>query len=496
MKYKIKEQFIKKLSEAIRSILPVTALVLVLSFINVPMSFNLTVRFIIGSAFLIIGMALFTLGADVAMTPMGNLLGAFISKKGTRLWFIAAMGVALGFIITVTEPGLQVLANLADDIPTFVLVVTVAVGVGIFLAISFLREVLHFSFRYLLLFFYSLLFLLTFLVPKGFLSIAFDSGGATTGSMTVPFIMALGVGIALKQRTSGPKDDNFGLIAICSIGPILTVMILGLVYTPDGESNYAAYLQGMNNADSIASAYISALIKNLLETLILLAPIAAFFVIFNFITLKISKKKLIRIFKGLFYTFTGLVFFLTGANVGFLPAGSVIGHSLAESNYKWLLVVVGMIFGYLIISAEPAVPVLIHQVVEITKGTVSYKALKLSLSIGVALAIGISMFRVLTGLHIMWFLLPGYLISVSLAFIVPKIFTSIAFDSGGVVSGPLSSAFLLPIAIGASDSLGGSIVNDAFGLIAMVAMTPLVTVQIMGLYVTFLNRRKNKGASK
>ncbi|MCL1789561.1 MAG: DUF1538 domain-containing protein [Oscillospiraceae bacterium] len=491
MKNKHRNRFKKRLFEAIRSILPVTGLVLVLALIYVPMSSDLLIKFVIGSGFLIIGMTLFTLGADIAMTPMGNILGEYIAKK--RLRFIAVMGVVLGFIITVTEPGLQVLAHLADDIPTVILIVTVAVGVGVFLAFSFLREVRHLSFKYVLLIFYSLLFIMALFVPKNFLSIAFDSGGATTGAMTVPFIMALGVGIAhtQKRRKSGSNDDNFGLIAICSIGPILTVMILGLLYTSDGESDYAVLIEGAVDK-SLWSEYSSTFVEYLSETFILLAPIAIFFVVFNMFALKIPQKKLLRIFKGLIYTFAGLVFFLTGANAGFLPAGSVIGKSLANSGHSWFLVAAGMAFGYLIISAEPAVPVLIQQVVDITRGAVSYKAFKLSLSVGVALAIGISMLRVVTGLHIMWILLPGYIISVGLAFVVPKIYTSIAFDSGGVVSGPLSSAFLLPLAIGASDSLGGNVVNDAFGLIAMVAMTPLVTVQVMGLYVTFIKRRTGK----
>ena len=492
MKSRINRRFARKLSEAFRAILPVTLIVIVLAFTYVPMPLDMVIKFAVGAVCLMLGMALFTLGADVAMTPMGHLLGSFIARKN-KLWFLALMGVVLGFIITVTEPGLQVLAELAAGIPTMTLVITVAAGVGVFLAIAFLREILHVSFRYILLFFYFCLFVFAFFVPASFLPIAFDSGGATTGSMTVPFIMALGVGVAFSQKgSSSQKDDSFGLVAICSIGPILAVMILGMLYTPDGAAaEYAVYVPaGVRDTASLWAEYADALLLYMGETLILLAPIVIFFLIIRMAALKISKQAMIRIFKGLLYTFAGLVLFLTGANVGFLPAGSVIGQSLAGADYSWILVAGGMVFGYFIISAEPAVSVLNKQVHDITKGVISQRAMKLSLSIGVALAVGISMIRALTGLTVMWVLLPGYILSVGLSFVVPKIFTSIAFDAGGVASGPLSSAFLLPLAIGASGALGGDIVTDAFGLIAMVAMTPLITIQITGLYVMLKDKRK------
>ena len=491
MKIKISRRFKKKLLEAFRSILPVTVIVLLLAFLYVPMSPGTLIEFVIGSALLILGMALFTLGADVAMTPMGHLLGSFIARRN-KLWFLALMGIVLGVIITVTEPGLQVLAELAAGIPTMTLIITVAAGVGVFLAIAFLREVLHLSFRYILLVFYLFLFIFSFFVPETFLPIAFDSGGATTGSMTVPFIMALGVGIAFTQKGSSSKrDDSFGLVAICSIGPILAVMILGMLYTPDGSAgDYTVYISdGVYDIASLWSIYTTALLQYMWETLLLLAPIVACFVIIRFTALKMSKGTMVRIFKGLFYTFAGLVLFLTGANVGFLPVGSIIGQSLAGADFSWILVIGGMVFGYFIIAAEPAVSILNKQVFEITRGAVSIRAMKLSLSIGVALAVGLSMLRVLTGLPVVWILLPGYILSVGLSFVVPKIFTSIAFDAGGVASGPLSSAFLLPMAIGASGALGGNIVTDAFGLIAMVAMTPLITIQVTGLYVMLKAKR-------
>ncbi|MCL1846615.1 MAG: DUF1538 domain-containing protein [Coriobacteriia bacterium] len=473
--------------------LTITILVLIFMFVCVPQPFDAAVSFIIGAVFLLIGMTLFTLGADIAMKPMGDILGSFIAGK-KKIWFLALMGLVLGFIITITEPGLLVLAELAAGIPSSILIVSVAAGVGAFLAIAFLREVLHLSFRLILLIGYSILFIVACFVPENFLPLAFDSGGATTGSMTVPFIIALGVGIAFINRDNCSEDDNFGLIAICSIGPILTVMVLGLIYTPDNSSaEYAVYTATAAEHTALSTAYAGTLLKYTYETLLSLAPIVVVFLAFSVFAIKTPKKKMIPILLGILATYVGLVLFLTGAHLGFFPVGNLLGHHLAGSDYRWALVIAGMVFGYFVIRAEPAVAVLNTQVADITRGVISQKAMKLSLSIGVALAIGIAMLRVLTGLPIMWVLLPGYIISVGLAFVTPKIFTSVAFDSGGVASGPLTSAFLLPLAIGASHTLGGNAVTDAFGLIAMVAMTPLITIQILGLYYVW-KKKKVKSA--
>ena len=480
----------KKLLDAMRCILPVT-LIVVFTFFYVPMPLDIAVKFIVGAIFLVIGTTFFTLGADIAMMSMGEAVGHTIARKN-KLGLLALMGLILGFIITITEPGLQVLAVLVADIPSWVLIAAVALGVGIFLAIAFLREVLHINMKFILLGFYTVIFILAFFVPENFLSLAFDSGGATTGAMTVPFIIALGAGIASSQKGNASKDDNFGLIAICSIGPILTVMVLGLIYTPSSSEVTLPALYALDDTAVLWSMYIGALPAYLLETMIALAPIVIFFILFQLISAKLPAKKIARIFVGILYTFIGLVLFLTGANRGFLPAGNLLGQHLANSESAWLLIIMGMIFGFFIITAEPAVYVLNKQVSAITNGAISQKAMGAALSIGVSLSIGISMLRVITGLPILWILLPSYVLSVGLSFVVPKIFTSIAFDSGGVASGPLTSAFLLPLAIGASNAIGGNVATDAFGLIAMVAMTPLITVQVMGLYVTIKDKMKAK----
>jgi len=481
VKKTMKKQILKdKILESLRAVLPITVIVFVLAFSVVPLPVDSAMMFLTGAVFLVVGMALFTLGAELAMRPMGETLGAFITKK-RNLPFFVAMALVLGFIITISEPGLQVLAEQVATIPTGILVATVAAGVGLFLAIAFLRTLFQFPLQYLLIGSYVLLFIFAYFAPDEFLPIAFDSGGATTGAMTVPFIMALGVGISSVRSDRTAETDSFGLIGICSIGPIFAVMLLGMIYSPEGAFTQIA-LPSIANTNLIFAEFLSALPQYILDVAIALCPVALFFLLFQLLALRLSTRQLLRITIGLVYTFLGLVLFLTGANVGFLPAGNLLGEYLAASSFNWMLVPIAMVIGYFIIMAEPAVFVLNKQVAEITDGAVSQKAMGQSLSIGVSIALGFSMLRVLTGISILWILLPGYLLALALPFFVPKIFTSIAFDSGGVASGPLTSAFVLPLAIGASISLGGNVVLDAFGLIAMVALTPLVTIQVLGLY--------------
>ena len=488
-KRKINKRFKVKLLESLRSIVPVTVIVLVLALTFVPMPLDAAMKFLIGSAFLIIGLALFTLGVDVAMTPIGDMVGTYLGKKN-KLWLYVIMGIVLGFIITLTEPGVQMFALLVPDIPTLTLVLAMAAGIGFSLAVAFLREVLHIKFNYIILVFYTILFILAFFVPEEFLPIAFDAGGATTGEMTVPFIMALGVGIAFTQKGNVSKDDNFGLIGLCPIGSITAVMILSFIFTPNSSAytENAVYYSSYADTATLGTAYAEALLGYLGQAFFALTPIIIFFLIFCFVALKLSPKRMMRVFRGILYTFVGLSLILAGAKVGFMPAGNILGQYFASSQFSWLLIVAGMIFGYFIIAAEPAVYVLNKQVSEITKGAISQRAMSLSLSIGVALSIGFSMFRVLTGIPILWILLPGYVLAIGLSFVTPKIFTAIAFDAGGVASGPLVASFLLPMSIGASYAFGGNIGTDAFGLIAMVAMTPPITVQIMGLYVRFFKK--------
>ena len=473
------EQFNRCFLEALRSAFPVIFFILILGFTIVPMPVDLGFMFVVGSGLIIAGIAVFTMGAEMAMTPMGDALGDFIVKKH-KLWFLVIMGLILGFIITIAEPGLIVLTDQVTAIPSLILIATVAVGVGVFLAIGFLRAVFDIPLKYIILAFYGVLFVIAPFVPDTFLPIAFDSGGATTGAMTVPFIMALGVAIA----KNNDKSDSFGLIAICSIGPILAVMVLGLIYTPDGGYYRSFVIPTMEDTGEVRTQFLNSMPAYLREVSFSLLPIVLLFSalkIYAAKALRVGPLRMLQIVVGVFLTFSGLVLFLMGANVGFLPTGNYLGQYLSKPEYIWLLIPIGSIIGFFLISAEPAIHVLNKQVDDVTHGAISKKAIGLSLAISVAIAVGLAMFRVFTHIPIMWILLPGYATAIGLSFWTPKDFTSIAFDAGGIASGPLTSAFLVPLTIGASTATGGNILTDAFGLIAIVALTPLITVQILGL---------------
>mgnify|MGYP002749616308 FL=1 len=422
------------------------------------------------------------------MSPMGERVGAMLTKSRS-VPLIIGVGFLLGFLITISEPDLQVLANQVPSIPNMTLILSVAAGVGLFLVVAFLRMLLSIALPKLLVVFYGLIFVLAAFVPKEFLSVAFDSGGVTTGPMTVPFIMALGVGVSAIRGDRHAADDSFGLVAMCSIGPILAVLILGIVFRASDSTYIPPVLPEVSDSVELWQLFHVSLPTYLEEIAVSLLPIIVMFGIFQFVALHMDRRSLGRIAVGLAYTYVGLVLFLTGANVGFMPAGNYLGQVLAGQSFRWLLVPIGMLIGYFIVKAEPAVYVLNKQVEEVTDGAISASTMGAALSAGVSLSVGLAMVRVLTGIYILWFLIPGYAFAIGISFVVPKLYTAIAFDAGGVASGPMTATFLLPLAQGACVAVGGNIVTDAFGVVAMVAMTPLITVQLMGLMAQLKQRR-------
>jgi len=385
---------------------------------------------------------------------------------------------------------LQVLAEQVPSIPNYTLILAVAFGVGFFLVVAMLRMLFSKPLPSLLIIFYLIVFALAFFVPDDFLAVAFDSGGVTTGPMTVPFIMSLGVGFAAVRSDKHAEDDSFGLVSLCSIGPILAVLLLGLLYHPEDTGYTPAELPEIQDSVELWNCFAHGFPEYMKEIAISLLPIVIFFAAFQTFSLRLKKKTLLKIIIGILYTYVGLVLFLTGVNVGFMPAGNHLGQMIAALPYRWILIPIGMVIGFFIVKAEPAVYVLMEQVEEITSGAISGRAMGLSLSLGVAVSVGIAMIRVLTGISIFWFILPGYVIAICLSFFVPKIFTAIAFDSGGVASGPMTATFLLPFAMGACQAVGGNIVRDAFGIVAMVAMTPLIAIQILGAVYQIQSAKK------
>lgn len=470
----------EKIHESLSSVVPITLIVLTLSFTLAPLPLNIMALFIGGAVLLILGMGLFSLGVDIAMSPMGEAVGVSMTRT-RKVGLVLAISFLIGLIITIAEPDLQVLAEQVRDIPNLVLVLTVGVGVGVFLVVAMLRILFNVPLRFMLLGFYGLVFLLSAFTPARFIPLAFDAGGVTTGPITVPFILALGVGVASIRSDKNSHDDSFGLVALCSIGPILSVMLLGVIFRPDSAGVQSYEMVSISSTGELALQFLHAFPDYCREVALAVGPIALVFFLYNFLARRFRRRKLVSILMGFAYTYVGLVVFLCGVNVGFLPAGNYMGVALGASPYKWLLIPLSMLIGYYIVMAEPAVHVLNKQVEEITNGAVPQTAMNRSLSIGVAVSAGLSMTRVLTGISIFYMLIPGYLAAILLSFFVPRIFTGIAFDSGGVASGPMTATFLLPFAMGACQSLGGNILTDAFGVVAMVAMTPLITIQGLGL---------------
>jgi len=476
----LNKKLLLKTKESLNSVLPITLIMLILNFTIAPMPFGVRGLFLVGAAFLIIGMGLFTLGADLAMMPMGEQIGAQLTKS-RRLGLLIAVCLVMGTIITIAEPDLQVLAAQVPSVPNMVLILCVAAGVGIFLVIALLRILFQWSLSVLLVILYISVFILGAFTSESYLAIAFDSGGVTTGPITVPFILALGIGLSSVRGGKSSHDDSFGLVALCSVGPILTVMIMGMIYHPGSGERTVSAIDEIGSVREILNLFDHGLPEYAKDVALALSPIILFFIIFQIVALKLPKSQIIKMSVGVLYTYAGLVLFLTGVNVGFLPAGLFIGGYIGGLSYNWILIPLGMIMGFSIVAAEPAVHVLKEEVEEITGGSVPKDALLWSLSIGVAISLGLAMLRVLTGISIWYILIPGYALALGLTFIVPKIFTAIAFDSGGVASGPMTATFLLPFAMGACSSVGGNMLTDAFGVVSMVAMTPLITIQILGL---------------
>ena len=488
----------EKIKEALVSALPVTLIVYILALTPlVDLSAVELITFSVGAVLLILGIGLFNLGADLAMTPMGTHVGAGLSRQ-KRLWLLLAVCFVLGMLITIAEPDLQVLANQVSAVMNgTVLVYAVGVGVGAFLIVAILRIVFRVKLGSILMLFYMLLFALALLLVvsgnENLLPLGFDSGGVTTGPITVPFIMALGVGISSVLGDRHSKENSFGLVSLCSVGPILAVLVLGIFSRNDMVYQVPDYTV----SNDIVGTFLQAAGHTCKEVAIALGMIVAFFVICQIVFLRLPLRKLLRIAIGVLFTFAGLVIFLTGVNVGFMPIGYKIGHALG-SGHPAVMIGFGLVIGVLVVLAEPAIHVLNSQVEEVTGGLVRKKSMMLGLCIGVGAAIALSMVRIVFDFSLVYYVVPGYFISLALSLFVPPVYTAIAFDSGGVASGPMTSGFILPLATGACVAMQGAdaVLRDAFGVVALVAMAPLITIQLLGFKGIVAEKLSEKRAMK
>ena len=505
---------IQKFKETLSSVLPIMAIVLLLGITVAPLELNTIVCFLLGGALLIFGLTIFLLGVDTGILPIGERSGAALTAK-RNLPLLLSVSFVIGFMVTIAEPDVQVLANqikgVSPALNKWPLIFMIAGGVGLFVMTGLLRTVLNWHLKWVLIISYILLFALAFLSPKEFQGVAFDAGGATTGPMTVPFIMALGVGVAtVRSKSKSSEDSSFGLTGIASIGPIAAVCLYGIILALKGNSATANQLPEEGAAtESIVSngilglgIFIKLLPSTLKEVSMALLPLVLMAAAFQLFLLKMPPVQVRRMIKGLVYSFIGLVIFLIGVNGGFMPAGQKLGMTLgslaASGSFAWtlLLCLTGLVFGAVVVCAEPAVWVLTEQVESVSGGTIKRKVMLVSLSFGVALSVGISMLRVLYGFSLWYILIPGYALALLLTFFCPSLFTGIAFDSGGVASGPMTSTFILSFTLGATTACGGNPATDAFGVIALVAMTPLIAIQVLGIIYKLKNKRKLEDKAK
>ncbi|GHS93157.1 membrane protein [Synergistales bacterium] len=490
----MKKVLLEKLKESLQAVLPIGSIILLLHFTIVPMPLGTVALMIFGMATLIIGLTLFSLGTEMAMMPMGAHIGSALLKSKSLALLMGGCFI-FGFIVTVAEPDLQVMSTQVPSVPNFILLAGVAAGVGLFLVVAIMRVLFRLKLAHMLIVMYAFTFALA-VFSSDYLAVAFDASAVTTGPITVPFLLALGAGVAGINGGKGSEEDNFGICAVCSVGPILAVLITGLFFDSSSSGFAVETSAAAESFGELLHIFSVGLEHAFLDVLMVIVPIVGMFGIFQLTHLKLSRTELVKIGVGIFYLVIGLTIFLTGVNEGFLPAGRFLGESMGKLTYNWVVIPISLVIGACVVVAEPAVHVLTRQVEEITNGAISKKMLLWGMAAGVGLALGLATTRMLLGISIWWILLPGYLLAVILTFFVPSIFVGIGFDSGGVAAGAMSAAFVLPFTLGVCESVGGNIMIDAFGVVGMISMMPPITIQIVGVLYNLKVRNAKRAQAK
>ncbi len=488
-----------KFKEVLFSVLPIVALVFLLNFTIAPMENSLLIRFVIGSVFVILGLTVFLLGVDIGITPLGKLTGLALAKTN-NIWMVMLAGLVLGFFISIAEPGLMVLANqvnlvTAGNVPSWTLLIAVSIGLAVMLSIGFFRIFYNIPLFKLLGILYTIILFMSIVTSREFLAISFDASGSTTGILAVPLILSLSVGISnIKKDSKASEKDSFGLVAIASTGAIMSVLVLDII-SPTKE--FAAELNSeISSTTSIVEAFVSIMPQYLYESFMAIMPLLVILLVMQVISFHLKKKELRKLLTGFIFAFLGLFVFLLGVNAGFMEVGTNLGQSMALLENKMYIIFFGFVLGVVTILAEPAVYVLTSQIEEVTVGYVKKKAVLVSLALGVGLAVSMSVIRVLVKDIQLWhYLLPGYLVAVSLMFVVPKLFVGIAFDAGGVATGPMTATFILAFIQGAANAFeDADLMADGFGMIAMVAMMPIITLEILGMIFKIKSKRNGGDA--
>lgn len=496
----MKNRYLDALKSSALSITPIVLIVIVLSLIGVaPLDFGRGDYWLllIGLFVLIIGLSIFQIGASSSLTKVGEYMGTSLSKQ-SKFFIVGIFSFALGALITCAEPSIMIVSKQVN-INAVLLIGGIAVGVGVFVVIGVLRIILHKSLKVWYLLFYFITFMILTLIAMNpekakFLPFIFDSGGVTTGSATVPFILSLGAGIAMVRGGKNAQDDSFGLVGMASIGPILTVAIM-LFILPSSGDFIPSYTSLDDATQNIFLTFMYSLLPihgglgSCIEVLIALTPTLVIFLVYNAIFIRLPKAKIQKLLIGFAFTFVGLSIFLCGTSAAMTPLGNYVGEQLGTQT-NFVIILVAFIIGLVTILCEPAVHVLTKQMEEISDGHIKKITVLLTLSLGVGIAIALAAIRTIFEFSIMYYMIPGYIISLVLMFVCPNIYTAMAFDSGGTASGPMSSSFVLPMIVGLTATLGAKqgltgaeidYYGNSFGVIALIALTPVIAIQILGV---------------
>lgn len=471
-----------KTKEVAQSLIPIVIFVGIFSMAFIRIDFPVVQRFFIGAVLIFLGLSIFLWGVDQSMTSIGYYMAHEIATSKILIKSIV-LSFILGFLITIAEPDILILGNQVEiasggSLNAGFLVAMISTGVGVLISLASLRILTGFKYNIMMFLVYLLIFVLGTQVSEEFLAISFDASGATTGALTTPFVLAISIGLSRTKGGKSTEEDSFGMVGAMSAGPILAVMLISVL---TGQKNIHGQAAEYITSNEVLAPVLIAFKHTIVKSLQALIPIAVLFFILNFFKFKINKAETIRIIRGLIYTLLGLTLFLVGAQAGFMDMGRVLGYGFAE-EYLQFLPIIGLMLGMMVVLAEPAVHVLGEQVEEVTAGNIPDSLLRITLSIGVGLAIALSMLKImLPDIQLWFFLLPGFVIAIVLSFFVDPIFVGIAFDAGGVASGPMSATFVMAFAQGVADSIPtADVLKDGFGIIAMIAMTPILSVMILG----------------
>ena len=482
--------FLKRLGQSAIATIAIMAVVFLLMAVGVlPFESNLVIAFLIGGAMLAIGQAMFLVGIDLSILEVGRRAGTRLMRM-KKIWLILIFGLVFGFVTTIAEPDAQVLiAQITSFNPflsTWLILSLFGIGAGLFVSFALFRVLKKVPLKYCLLVLYAIIFILAIFAPSEYLGFSFDAGSVATGTITAPFLLSLVIGIC-SVRSGSTKDDNFGAVAIVSTGPIIAVLILGIIAGPMASAGVET---------EAAVGFVPILVENIKDVSIALSPLLVIFILLQIFILKLPLRQAIKALVGFLISYVGLICFLTGVFYGFSPMGTFVGENLAGLG-TWLILLLGAVLGFLIVFTEPSILVLAGEVEDVTSTLLKKWVIYLALGIGIAISVTIGLVHVVYNVNLWYIILPVMAVAILLSFVIPPIFTGIAFDSGGIASGTMTVAFILPICTGLSGVInGGNVLTEAFGLAGIVASVPILTIEILGLIYMVMNKKNRRQHDK